>query len=219
MAMSTGILGRKVGMTQIFDERGAMLGVTVIEAGSCRVLRVRTAERDGYRAVQLGYGQRRRPNRPDKGQVPEGSAVPVFVREVRLEADASEPEVGAAVPVTAFGVGDRVDVTGVSRGRGFAGGVRRHHFGRGPMAHGSKYHRGPGSLSARTSGGGGRVHPGRKMPGHLGAVRRTVQDLEVVRVDEGRGLIMVKGSVPGARGGYVLVRPSVKARAKGGATR
>jgi large subunit ribosomal protein L3 len=216
MAMSTGILGRKVGMTQIFDERGSLMGVTVIEAGSCRVLRVRTLEKDGYRAVQLGYGTRRRPIKPDKGQVPEGAPVPAFVREVRLAADAPDPAVGEAVPVTVFGVGDRVDVTGISRGRGFQGGVRRHHFGRGPMAHGSKYHRGPGSLSARTSGGGGRVHPGRKMPGHLGAVRRTVQDLEVVRVDEGRGLILVKGSVPGARGGYVVVRPSVKARAKGG---
>jgi large subunit ribosomal protein L3 len=206
-------------MTQIFDERGAMLGVTVIEAGSCRVVRVRTLEKDGYRALQLGYGTRRRPIRPDKGQVPEGAAVPAFVREVRLLAGVEVPEAGAGVPVTVFNVGDRVDVTGVSRGKGFAGSVRRFHFGRGPMAHGSKYHRGPGSLSSRTSGGGGRVHPGRRLPGQLGNVRRTVQDLEVVRVDEGRGLIMVKGSVPGARGAYVTVRASVKARAKGGSAR
>lgn len=220
MAMSSAVLGRKVGMTQIFDERGAMLGVTVIEAGSCRVLRVRTLERDGYEAVQLGYGTRRRPIRPDKGQVPEGAAVPLYVREVRAGAASAEaPEAGAAVPATVFAVGDHVDVTGISRGKGFAGSVRRHHFGRGPMAHGSKYHRGPGSLSSRTSGGGGRVHPGRRLPGHLGAVRRTVQDLEVVRVDEGRGLIMVKGSVPGARGGFVTVRTSVKAQAKGGSAR
>jgi len=217
--MASGILGRKVGMTQIFDERGAQLGVTVIEAGSCRVVRVRTEAKDGYRAVQLGCGQRRRPNRPDKGQVPEGAAVPAFVRELSLPEDAADPEAGETVAVTVFGVGDKVDVTGVSRGRGFAGSVKRHHFGRGPMAHGSKYHRGPGSLSARTSGGGGRVHPGRKLPGHMGAVRRTVQDLEVVRIDEGRGLIMVKGSVPGARGAFVVVRPSVKARAKGGQPR
>lgn len=217
--MSTGILGRKVGMTQIFDERGAQLGVTVIEAGSCRVLRVRTVEKDGYRAVQLGLGEKRRAIKPDRGQVPEGSPVPAVVREVRLGPDAADPEAGEAVIVTVFNVGDHVDITGTSRGRGFAGSVRRHHFGRGPMAHGSKYHRGPGSLSSRTSGGGGRVHPGRRLPGHLGAVKRTVQDVEVVRIDEGRGLIMVKGSVPGARGGFVLVRPSVKVRTKGGATR
>lgn len=219
MAMSSAVLGRKVGMTQIFDERGAMLGVTVIEAGSCRVLRVRTLEKDGYRAVQLGYGTRRRPIRPDKGQVPEGAAVPAYVREVRLGADGEEPERGAQVAVSVFAVGDRVDVTGISRGKGFAGGVRRFHFGRGPMAHGSKYHRGPGSLSSRTSGGGGRVHPGRRLPGQLGNKRRTVQDLEIVRIDEGRGLLMVKGSVPGARGGYVTVRASVKAQAKGGSGR
>jgi large subunit ribosomal protein L3 len=216
--MASGILGRKVGMTQVFDQDGTQVAVTVIEAGSCRVLRLRTPEKDGYRAVQLGYGVRKKANRPDRGQVPAGAAVPAFVREVPLAEGEPEPQVGAPVPVTIFQPGDRVDVTGISRGKGFQGGVRRHHFGRGPMSHGSKYHRGPGSLSPRMSGGGGWVRPGRRMPGHMGAARRTVQALRVVQVDEGRGLILVAGSVPGARGGYVVVRRSVKAK-KGGAKR
>lgn len=212
----TGILGRKVGMTRIFDETGAARVVTVIEAGSCRVLRIKKQDTDGYRAVQLGFGARKRPIRPDKGQVPQGSEVPTFVREFALP-EGEEPEVGSVVTVTEFAAGEKVDVTGTSRGKGFAGSIKKYHFGRGPMEHGSKYHRGPGSLSARASGGGGRVHPGRRLPGQMGNVRRTVQSLRVVRVDEGRGLLLVEGSVPGARGGYVMVRHSVKARqTKGG---
>jgi large subunit ribosomal protein L3 len=206
--MQTGILGRKVGMTQIFDDRGAVVPVTVIEAGPCRVVLVRDEGKDGYRAVQLGFGIRRRPNKPDAGQVKDGPA-PAFRREVAWQADEA-PTVGDVVTVDLFTVGERVDVTGVSRGKGFQGGVRRHHFGRGPMAHGSKYHRGPGSLSSRTSGGGGRVHPGRRMPGHMGAVRRTAQRLEVVRVDASRNLLLVKGSVPGPRRGFVLVRRTAR---------
>lgn len=212
----TGILGRKVGMTRIFDDTGAARVVTVIEVGSCRVLRIKTKETDGYRAVQLGYGARKRPRRADKGQVPAGSDVPLFVREFALP-DGEEPEVGSPVAVTEFAPGEEVDVTGTSRGKGYAGSIKKYHFGRGPMEHGSKYHRGPGSLSARASGGGGRVHPGRRLPGQMGNVRRTVQSLRVVRVDEGRGLLLVEGSVPGARGGYVMVKRGVKARkTKGG---
>ncbi len=211
-----GILGRKVGMTRIFDETGMARVVTVIEAGSCRVLRVKTNDTDGYRAVQLGYGARRRPRRPDRGQVPQGADVPTFVREFVLP-EGEEPEAGSPVRVTEFSPGEKVDVTGTSRGKGYAGGVKKYHFGRGPMEHGSKYHRGPGSLSARASGGGGRVHPGRRLPGQMGNVRRTVQSLRVVRVDEARGLLLVEGSVPGASGGYVIVKRSVKYRApKGG---
>jgi large subunit ribosomal protein L3 len=208
--MQTGILGRKVGMTQIYDDRGALHPVTVIEAGPCRVVLVRDEARDGYRAVQLGFGTRRRANRPDAGQVKDGP-VPAVRREVGWPGEEA-PAVGDLVTVAMFSVGDRVDVTGVSRGKGFQGGVRRHPFGRGPMSHGSKYHRGPGSLSARTSGGGGRVHPGRKMPGHMGAVRRTAQRLEVMRVDPERNLLVVRGSVPGPRQGIVLVRRTVRPR-------
>lgn len=208
--MHTGILGRKVGMTQIYDDRGAVVPVTVIEAGPCRVILVRDEARDGYRAVQLGLGLRRKPNRPDAGQVKDGPA-PAVRREVGWPGE-ERPGVGDILTVEMFHVGERVDVTGVSRGKGFQGGVRRHHFGRGPMTHGSKYHRGPGSLSARTSGGGGRVHPGRRMPGHMGAVRRTTQRLEVVRVDAARNLLLIRGPIPGPSRGIVTVHRTARPR-------
>ncbi len=209
--MGKGILGTKLGMTQVFDESGRAVSVTVLEAGPCRVTQIRTVPRDGYEAVQVGFGRRRRVNQPEAGHLKAASAGPVKVlREVPMP-DGVEVQVGQDLTVALFSPGERVDVTATSKGKGFQGGVKRHGFGRGPMTHGSKYHRGPGSLSSRTSGGGGRVHPGRKLPGRMGHRRVTVQSLVVERVDEPRNLLLVRGAVPGPRGGIVLIRSAVKA--------
>lgn len=209
-----GILGRKLGMTQVFDDAGRAIPVTVVRAGPCVVVQKRTAARDGYKAVQLGFEEVKesRLNRPLRGHLARAGVRPLRVlREMRVE----EPEayqVGQEIKADLFKPGERVDVTGISKGKGFAGGVRRWGFGRGPMAHGSKYHRGTGSLATggRMSGGGGRVFPGRKMPGHLGAEKVTVQNLRVERVDPEHGLLLVRGAVPGPRGGLVFVRSAVK---------
>ncbi|MDI7250558.1 MAG: 50S ribosomal protein L3 [Bacillota bacterium] len=209
-----GILGRKLGMTQVFDDAGRAVPVTVVKAGPCVVVQKRTSARDGYSAVQLGFEEIRegRLNRPRRGHLARAGVRPVRVlRELRV-ADAEALEVGQDLRVDLFKPGDRVDVTGISKGKGFAGGVKRWGFGRGPMGHGSKYHRGTGSLATggRMSGGGGRVFPGRKMPGHLGAERVTVQNLRVERVDAEHDLLLLRGAVPGPRGGLVIVRSAVK---------
>ncbi len=200
-----GILGRKIGMTQVFTENGEAKAVTVVEAGPCPVVRHKVEERDGYRAVQVAFGDAKRTNKPDKGHyVAAGMAPKRYLREFRLDADEESPE--GEIRVEMFQAGERVHVSGTSRGKGFQGGVRRHGFGRGPMTHGSKYHRGPGSLGSRTSGGGGRVYKGRKLPGHMGAVRVTVRNLQVVRVDGERNLLLLGGAVPGAKGALLLIR-------------
>jgi len=204
-----GILGRKVGMTQVFDENGHIVPVTVVEAGPCYVIARRTPECDGYNALQLGFGRRaaKRTTRPLKGQFEKAGVEPTAVlREIRLDNGAAY-EVGQELKADIFEVGDIVDVTGRSKGKGYAGGIKRHGFRRGPMAHGSKYHRAPGSLQSRDAS---RVFKGRKLPGHLGDEQVTVHGLKVVDVDAERNLLVLKGAVPGARGSLVLIRDTVK---------
>lgn len=210
--MPKAILGKKIGMTQIFDDAGRVVPVTVIEAGPCVVVQKRTVEKDGYNAVQLGFGEQKeqRINKPLLGHFRAAGVKPTrYLREVRIkDGDAfADLEVGAEIKADVFEAGEYVDVTGVSKGKGFAGTVKRHKFGRGPMSHGSKYHRGVGALGSVEPA---RVFPGRKMPGRMGGVRRTIQGLEVVRVDADRNLILVRGSVPGPRGGLVLLKETVK---------
>ncbi|MDA8334454.1 MAG: 50S ribosomal protein L3 [Peptococcaceae bacterium] len=208
--MAKGILGRKVGMTQVYLADGRSVPVTVIEAGPCVVVQKKTPERDGYHAVQLGFGERRvrLVNKPVRGHLAKAGLKAVrYLREIRLT-DAGAYEVGQEIKSDIFQSGERVDVTATSKGRGFAGGIKKHGFHRGPMAHGSKYHRRPGSLGAK---GPARVFKGRKLPGHLGARRTTVLNLEVVRVDAARNLLAVKGAVPGPMGSLVVVREAVRA--------
>ena len=209
--MPKGILGRKVGMTQIFTGTGLAIPVTVIEAGPCFVVQKKTPEKDGYTAIQIGFGEKRENlfNKPLKGHFNKSGVRPLrYLRELRVE-DPEAYQVGQEIKAGIFAEGERVDVVGTTKGKGFAGGIKRHGFHRGPMAHGSKYHRRPGSLGAK---GPARVYKGRKLPGHLGAERITVQNLEVIRVDGDRNLLVLKGAVPGSKGGLVLVKPSTKNR-------
>jgi len=205
------IVGRKIGMTQIFDAAGEVVPVTIIEAGPCVVTQVKTLGRDGYAAVQLGFEEveRRRLNQPLLGHL-KGLPPLRFLREVRV-GDPDSFEVGQRVDVSLFRVGDRVDITGTSKGRGFAGGVKRYGFGGGPRTHGqSDRVRAPGSIGAGTTPG--RVRKGLRMAGRMGGRRVTVQGLRVVEVDAERNLLLVKGSVPGCNGGLLRVRKSVKRR-------
>lgn len=208
-----GIIGTKIGMTQVFDETGRAIPVTVIHAEPNTVVRLRTPEQDGYEAVQLGVGAVRvhKMTQPLAKDFQKRGITPVkYLREFRLPG-ATDLVPGSAHRVEdAFASGDMVDVTGTSKGKGFAGVIKRWGFHRGPMSHGSKYHRRVGSLGSRTSGGGGRVHPGRKMPGHMGHRRVTVLKLQVVRVDSDRNLLLVRGAVPGPKGSLVMVRESVR---------
>jgi large subunit ribosomal protein L3 len=201
-----GLIGRKLGMTRIFVEDGSVLPVSVIEATPNTVTRLRTPERDGYAALQLGAGQARRVTKPVAGQLKgldkEHQSLRVL-REFRI-ADLTGFEVGQQVDVSLFAAGDEVDVTGVSKGKGFAGTIKRHHFQRGPKTHGSTNIRQPGSIGAGTTPG--RVFKGTKMGGHMGADRVTVKKLTVVRVDAERNLLLVRGAVPGARNALLLVR-------------
>jgi large subunit ribosomal protein L3 len=223
--MMKGILGKKVGMTQLFDEQGNVVPVTVIEAGPCYVTQIKTLENDGYDAVQLGFEEikENRLKRPEAGhlgllksnekhpvrrQFP--NAVPSLrhLREFRVK-DVTGIELGAQVTVARFEAGDRVDVVGKAKGRGFAGVMKRHGFGGGPITHGqSDRQRSPGSIGATSTPG--RVFKGMRMPGRMGNHRVTSQNLEVVRVDAERNLLAVKGSVPGPKGGLVLVKEARK---------
>ncbi|MFO7266128.1 MAG: 50S ribosomal protein L3 [Limnochordales bacterium] len=210
--MPKAILGKKIGMTQIFDEAGRVVPVTVIEAGPCVVVQKRTVEKNGYNALQLGFGEQKesRLNKPLLGHFRAAGVKPTrYLREVRFNEGESFAalNVGDVIKADIFQPGEYVDVTGVTKGKGFAGAIKRHGFHRGPMAHGSMFHRGVGSLNSREPG---RVFPGRKLPGRMGGVRRTIQGLRIVRVDADRNLILVKGSVPGPRGGLVLVKETVK---------
>ncbi|MCY0879399.1 MAG: 50S ribosomal protein L3 [Firmicutes bacterium] len=210
-----GIMGIKLGMTQVFDEEGRAIPVTVIHAEPNQVMGVRTKERDGYEAVQLGMGaikERKVAYQQLKDWGRRGLTPVRYVKEFRLPG-ATELEPGQFVRVEdAFAPGDLVDVIGTSKGKGFAGGIKRWGFRRGPMSHGSKYHRRVGSLGPRMSGGGGRVRPGRRMPGRKGHERVTVLSLRVVRVDADRNLLLIKGAVPGPRGSLVMVREAVRLR-------
>ena len=210
--MAKAILGRKLGMTQIFTEEGKVVPVTVVESGKNIVIQNRTVENDGYNAVQLGFGDVKeyKVTKPMKGHFAKAGVAPVkFIREMRL-ADASEYNVGDTIGVDIFSAGELVDVTGTSKGKGFAGTIKRHNFACGPMGHGSKSHREPGSTGAMISGHGGRVLKGKKLPGHMGSVQVTVQRLSVVRVDADRNLLLIKGAIPGPKKSFVVIKNTVK---------
>lgn len=208
--MSVGILGTKLGMTQVFDEEGRALPVTVIQAGPCTVTQIKTKQTDGYTAVQLGYHEVKSKalNQPEIGHLAKSSAPPLrHLREYRLD-KTDEFELGGQVKVDIFSAGQIVDVTGTSIGRGFAGYQKRHNFKRGPMAHGSKNHRLPGSTGAGTTPG--RTFPGKRMAGRYGNTRTTIRKLQVVRVDTERNLILIKGAVPGKPGALLSIAPTNK---------
>ena len=210
--MSKAILGRKLGMTQIFTEEGKVVPVTVVESGKNVVIQNRTVENDGYNAVQLGFGEvkENKVTKPMKGHFAKAGVAPVkFIREMRL-ADASEYNAGDKIGVDIFSAGELVDVVGTSKGKGFAGTIKRHNFACGPMGHGSKSHREPGSTGAMISGHGGRVLKGKKLPGHMGGERVTVQRLTVVRIDADRNLILIKGAIPGPKKGLVIIKNTIK---------
>ncbi len=210
--MAKVILGKKLGMTQIFEADGRLIPVTVVEAGPCVVLQNKTEETDGYNAVQLGFGEikEKHTTKPMKGHFDKAGVAPVkFVRELRLAAP-SEYAVGDKIAADIFAAGELIDASGVSRGKGFAGTIKRHNFSRGPMKHGSKSHREPGSMGPMHSGPGGRVIKGKKLPGRMGNQNVTVQRLTVVKVDAERNLILVKGAIPGATGSYVVLKETVK---------
>ncbi|HBQ63611.1 MAG TPA: 50S ribosomal protein L3 [Clostridiales bacterium] len=209
--MKKAILGRKIGMTQVFDEAGLVLPVTVVESGPCTVVQKKTTSTDGYNAIKVGFVEvpERKLNRPDKGQFKKAS-VPMakYLREFRMD-DISAFEVGHVIKVEdMFKAGDKVDVSGVSRGKGFQGTIKRYNQKGGPETHGSMYHRRVGSMSANTHPA--RVFKGKKLPGHMGDENVTVLNLDVVRVDAERGLLLIKGAIPGARGGLVMIRDAVK---------
>ncbi|MBO4837425.1 MAG: 50S ribosomal protein L3 [Clostridia bacterium] len=213
--MKKAILGKKLGMTQIFMPDGSLVPVTVIEAGPCTVVQKKTVDTDGYEAVQFGfdtYPEKRAAklvNKPEAGHFKKAGVAPTrYLREFRLE-DSASYEVGQVVRVDVFAEGDRIDVTGTSKGHGFTGAIYRWNQHTGPMAHGSKYHRGVGSLSANSDPS--RVFKQKHMSGHYGVERTTVQNLTVVRVDAERNLLLVRGAVPGPNGGLLLVRNTVKA--------
>jgi large subunit ribosomal protein L3 len=201
--MSRGILARKVGMTQLFTERGTVVPVTVLEAGPCRVVQRKTTAVDGYEALQIGFGERspKRTPKPLIGHLKRAGLRPMrTLVELR---DAGEAGIGSEITAEIFTAGDRVDVTGMSKGKGFAGQHKRHNFSRGPVSHGSHNIRQPGSIGSVDAA---RTLRGLKMAGHLGASRSTVKGLEVVRVDAARNLLMLMGAVPGSRNGVVLIR-------------
>ena len=209
--MKKAILTTKVGMTQVFSEDGVLIPVTVLQAGPCVVTQVKTVENDGYSAVQVGFGDIREKlvNKPKKGHFAKaGVTAKRFLKEFRLE-DAESYTLGQEIKADVFAAGDKVDATAKSKGKGFQGAIKRHGQSRGPMAHGSKYHRHAGSNGSATTPG--RVFKGKHMPGHMGAVRVTVQNLEVVSVDAEKNLILVKGAVPGPKKSLVMLKESVKA--------
>lgn len=208
--MKKAIIGRKLGMTQIFNEEGQMIPVTVVEAGPCKVVQIKNDEVEGYKAVQLGYRQVKesKVTKPVKGHFEKFNIDYMKVlREFRLE-DILSFEVGQELKADVFNVGDKIDVTGTSKGKGFAGVIKRHGQHTGPMTHGSKYHRAPGSMGGSSSPS--RVRKGKKLPGHMGCEQITVQNLEVVKVDVDRNLLLVKGAVPGIRGSLVTIKDTVK---------
>ncbi|MEG0251350.1 MAG: 50S ribosomal protein L3 [Christensenellaceae bacterium] len=205
------ILGEKIGMTQIFSEDGRVIPVTVVKAGPCVVVQKKTVETDGYNAVQVGYGdiKEKNVNRPTKGQYKKISAAPMrYMREFRAN-DETDIEAGAQIKADVFEKGEMIDVSGISKGKGFLGVIARWGQACGPMSHGSRYHRRPGSMGACASPG--KVMKGKRLPGHTGHVKITVQNLEVVKIDVDKNLILIKGAIPGPKGGLVTMRKSVKA--------
>ena len=210
--MTKGILGKKVGMTQYFTEAGELIPVTVVEVTPNVVLQLKTIENDGYDAVQLGFDDLREvlSNRPAKGHVAKANATPKrFIREFN-NVELSEYEVGQEITVDVFKAGDIVDVTGTSKGKGFQGAIKRHGQSRGPMAHGSRYHRRPGSMGGASFPS--RVFKGKALPGQMGGNRITIQNLEVVKVDAERNVILIKGNVPGSKKSLVEIKTAIKSK-------
>ena len=209
--MKKGLIGKKVGMTQIFDEKANVIPVTVIEAGPCTVVQVKTTDRDGYNSIQLGFGdiKERKINKPQKGHFSKANLTPKkHLREFRLDS-IENVKVGDELKADVFGVGDKVDVQGTTKGKGFQGVIKRHGQSRGPMGHGSMYHRRPGSMGSTSTPG--RVFKGKKLPGHMGHTTVTIQNLEIVAVDLDKNVILVKGSVPGPKGAILQIKDAVKA--------
>jgi len=212
-----GLLGRKVGMMRIFTDDGDAVPVTVLDVSNNRVAQVKTEQTDGYSAVQVAFGARKasRVNKPAAGHLAKaGVEAGEVLKEFRVEADvAGQYKAGSTIPVTLFAAGQKVDVQGTSIGKGFTGTIKRHNFSSQRASHGnSRSHNVPGSISMAQDPG--RVFPGKKMSGHLGDVTKTVQNLDIVRVDEARQLLLVRGAVPGAKNGHVVVHPTVKVKAK-----
>jgi len=208
--MKKGILAKKIGMTQIFLDDGKVVPVTVLSAGPCTVVQKKTVETDGYDAIKVAYGDIREKlvNKPQKGEFAKANVeVKRHMKEFRLE-DISTYNVGDEVKVDIFAVGDNVDASGITKGHGFAGVIKRHGTHRGPMSHGSMYHRRPGSMGATSDPG--RVYKGKVLPGHMGCEKVTVVNLEVVKVDVDKNLLYVKGAVPGAKGSLLCIRDSIK---------
>ena len=209
--MAKGILGRKIGMTQVFAENGDLIPVTVIEATPNVVLQKKTVDTDGYEAIQVGFEDKRvkLSNKPEQGHVAKANTAPKrFVREFR-NVNVEEYEVGQEVKVEIFAEGDVIDVTGVTKGKGFQGVIKRHGQSRGPMAHGSRYHRRPGSMGPVAPN---RVFKNKRLAGRMGGNRITIQNLEIVRVDAERNVILIKGNVPGAKKSLITIKSAVKAK-------
>lgn len=209
--MKKGIIGKKVGMTQIFDENGNVVPVTVIEAGPCVIAQVKTVAKEGYDAIQLGFGavKEKHTNKPEIGHFAKNNLASMkHLREFRLES-VEGMNVGDEVKADIFVAGEKVDIQGTSKGKGFQGVIKRHGQSRGPMGHGSMYHRRPGSMGATSTPG--RVFKGKKLPGHMGKVTVTIQNLDVVSVDMDKNVLLIKGSVPGPKGTILKVKSAVKA--------
>ncbi len=214
--MSIGILGKKLGMSQLFDENGNAVPVTLIQAGPCKVTQLKTPSMDGYSAVQIGYGLSREKllNKPHRGHLAKsGDNLLKYLKEYRVD-ETSNYELGSSITVKNFEVGQKVDISGKSMGRGFSGYQKRHGFSRGPMSHGSKNHRQPGSTGAGTTPG--RIYPGKRMAGRYGGKNITTKGLLVVKVDDEKNLIVVKGSVPGKPGSLLNIKPNNKVGNNGG---
>ena len=210
--MKKGLIGKKIGMTQIFNEEGKVIPVTVIEAGPCVVSQVKTEETDGYNSIQLGFGaiKESKVNKPERGHFTKANIAPArYLREIRVDS-IEDVKVGDELKADIFMAGDKIDIQGTSKGKGFQGVIKRHGQHRGPMGHGSMYHRRPGSMGPTSTPG--RVFKGKKLPGHMGRVTVTIQNLDVVKVDMDKNVILVKGSVPGAKGSILKIKSSVKAK-------
>lgn len=204
-----GILGTKLGMTQIFTEQGTVVPVTVIQAGPVVVTQVKNVETDGYNAIQVGFGEVKEKslNKPELGHLAKASVLKKHLREFRVDS-VEGYTVGQEIKTDMFSAGDKIDVTGISKGKGFQGPIKRHGQSRGPESHGSRYHRRPGSMGAATDPG--RVFKGKKLAGHMGSEKVTIQNLDVVRVDAENNLILVKGAIPGAKGSLITIKQAVK---------
>ena len=204
-----GILGKKLGMTQIFTEEGIVVPVTVVEAGPNVVTQVKAVEKDGYNAIQVGFedAKEKSLNKPQKGHLAAANVLKKHLKEFRVDA-VEEFTVGQEIKADLFAAGEKIDVTGTSKGKGFQGPIKRHGQSRGPESHGSRYHRRPGSMGACSFPG--RVFKNKKLAGHMGSVKVTVQNLEVVRVDADKNLILVKGAIPGPKGSMVTIKEAVK---------